>query len=113
MQQAREDAREAKRRTGEKLAEKKAGKQLQEKAAFEDVIGRVTRNELAVSETGLQGLSDRTMRDCLRGMGQATPSKTKKAELITTLLPRLLLVKAAADDKILSIEPSETHCQGQ
>ena len=113
VQQAREDAREAKRRAGEKLAEKKAEKQLQEKAAFEDVIGRVTRNELAVSETGLQGLSVRTMRDCLRGMGQATPSKTKKAELITTLLPRLLLAKAAADDKILSIEPSETHCQGQ
>ena len=71
---------------GKELTEKKAGKQLQEKAAFEDVIGHVTRNELEVSETGLQGISVQTMRDCLREMGQATPSKTKKAELITTLL---------------------------
>ena len=71
MQQAREDAREAKRRAGEILAEKKAGNSYRRKAAFEDVIGRVTRNELAVSETGLQGLSVRTMRDCLRGMAGA------------------------------------------
>ena len=53
MQQAREDDREAKRRAGEKLTERKAGKQQQEKASFEDVIGRISRNELALSETDL------------------------------------------------------------
>ena len=68
---------------GKELTEKKAGKQLQEKATFEDVIGRVTRNELEVSvcysETGLQGLSVQTMRDCEKWGRQHPPRPRKQS----------------------------------
>ena len=64
---------------GKELTEKKAGKQQQEKAAFEDVIGRVTRNELEVTETGLQGLSVQTMRDCEKWGRQHPPRPRKQS----------------------------------
>ena len=78
VEEAREEAKKAKRLAEERSAEKKAERAQREKSAFKDVVEKVTRGELKVTEEGLQKLTATHMRDCLRGMGEPTPSNTRK-----------------------------------
>ena len=106
VEEASEEAKKAKRLAEERSAEKKAERAQREKSAFKDVVGKVTRGELKVTEEGLQKLTATHMRDCLRGMGEPTPSNTRKGELVAALLPWLLLTKAAAEGEVKHIESS-------